>query len=170
MQNKFFKFHPMSMFWGDIISVEFWTIPRHSAEMSELDDQPSVSSFEVLMCFILPYESLFLKEIYVCAQEGIGTALCERFCLEGGVRTVKHEHTFFLVCTQPIPPVLLPFSLVHPATNRNDLAFDEKWKTCFLCQCTSARNYFICVQLNQINKIHWLIPSNIFYEPFLMMG
>lgn len=168
MQPKNFKPHPISMFWADTISLEFWTIPRYTAEMSELDDEASISYSEILIYSILPYEFFFLKEIRVCVQEGICSAQCGRFCLAWRLRTVKHKHTFFLLWTLPIPPVPLlpPFSLVHPATNRNDLAFGEKWKTCFLCQCTSARSYFICFQLNQITNVailHWLIPSDLLY-------
>lgn len=124
MQNKFFKPHPISMFWGDTISVEFWTIPRHSAEISELDDQTSISCSEALICSILPYEPLFLKEICVCTG---GDLQCTVWEILSGMRgkdcetwthlfpsldTVNTSSAFcflpFLLCIQPPIGMVLP--------------------------------------------------------------
>lgn len=160
MQNELFKLHPSSMFWEETVSLEFWTIPRHSVGIYELDDQKAISSSQVLIYSILRYELCFFwKEMCVHIQSGSSVHSVRDSVWHKEVRAVKHEHTYFLVwtqtyenkaCRQASHVLCFPsFSLVHPATNRNDFAFGEKWKPWFLCQCTSARNDFTCVQLNQ---------------------
>jgi len=164
MQNKLFKPHPIGMLWGETISLQFWTIPTHSVGMCELNDQKAISSSQVLISSVLPYE-LFLLKGNLCLfvyRNASGVHSERDSASHEGVRTVKHENACFLVWTQPIHQTKVPrqaccvlcfpsFSLVRPATITNDFAFGEKWKTSFLCQCTSARNYFTYVQLNQDN-------------------
>lgn len=82
MQNKLSKPHPMNMFWGETVSLEFWTIPTHSVGMSELDDQRVILNSPILIRSIDPYEPCFFwKEMCVCIQEWICSALYEKFCL-----------------------------------------------------------------------------------------
>lgn len=115
MQNKFFKPHPISMFWGDTISVEFWTILRHSAEISELDDQTSISCSEAFICSILPYELIFLKEICVCTG---GDLQCTVWEILPGMRGKDCEkHTCFLVWILSIHPVPSASSLFSCASS-----------------------------------------------------
>lgn len=127
MQNKFLKSHPISMLSGD----NFSGILNHPQTFRTVQTGWLAIIFLLWGLDVLHplLWTLFLKEIRMCVQEGICSALCERFCLAWGVRTVKHEHSFSLVWT-PISPVLLlpPFSLVHLATNRNDLALVKNEK------------------------------------------
>lgn len=132
-----------------------------------MDGQTSISYSEVLMCSILPYVSFFLKEVCVCTGGDLQCTVWEILPGMRGKDCGTWTHIFTPLDTANTSSAFTSSLFSCAASHQwNDLAFGEKWKTCFLCKCTSAINYFICVQLNQItNKtiLHWLIPSDLLF-------